>query len=102
MSARSGFSAGFRGDKYLNWKRMIDHIAAVVLVMIVGLHATRIFGAGHQCVSSCFLRRHPIKLPAPPRMALRWIEELRPSPGEAAIGAHRYFGNLTLARPCSA
>src|SRR6202045_3187636 len=63
-----------RGNKYLDWKRMIDHIGVVVLVMLVGLHAAfGIFGTGQQGVLSRLLRCNPIKFPASPRMPLNRV-----------------------------
>ena len=42
-----------KGNKYLDWKRMIDHVGVVVLVMLIGLHAAfGIFGTGQQGVLS--------------------------------------------------
>jgi hypothetical protein len=42
---------------YRDWQRMIDHVAAVVLVMLIRLDATvRILGPGQQGVSSRPLR----------------------------------------------
>src|ERR1700687_47783 len=50
------------GNEYLNWKRMVDHIGAVVLVMLVRLNASfGIFGTGQQCILSRIPWRDPIK-----------------------------------------
>src|SRR6266481_2883720 len=58
-------------NNYLNWKQVIDHVAGVVLVMLVRLNlAIGIFCAGQQCVLTRLLRRNPIKFPTSPRMPL--------------------------------
>src|ERR1700730_14180393 len=63
-----------RGNKYLNWKRMIDHIGAVVLVMLIGLCAAfGIFGTGQHGVLSRLLWCKPIKFPTSPRIPLNRV-----------------------------
>jgi hypothetical protein len=53
------------GNMYLNWKGMIDHIAAVVLIMLIRLCvAFDIFGTGQQRVLSRHLRCKPLEFPA--------------------------------------
>ena len=48
LPARSSSPPAVSGsNKHLNRKGMIDHIGAVVLVMLIGLHAaTGVFGPG--------------------------------------------------------
>src|SRR5438874_3796570 len=82
---------------------MIDHVAAVVLVMLVRLHvAVRIFGTGQQSVLSRLLRCKPIQFPTSPRMPLSRVQKFCLCPGLAAVSAHRDLSYLGLARPCSA
>jgi hypothetical protein len=53
--------AAFTGNIYLDRKRMIYHVGAVVRVMLVRLHAAvRIFGTCQQGVLSRILRCKPI------------------------------------------
>ena len=50
-----------RGNKYLNWKRMIDHIGAIVPVMFIRLCvAFGICGTGQQGVLSRLLGCKPV------------------------------------------
>src|ERR1700730_11639026 len=92
-----------KGNKYLDWKRMIDHIGVVVLVMLIGLHAAfGVFGTGQQGVLSRLLRCKPLKFPASPRMPLNRGSEFFLGPGLATVSALRDLGYLRLARPCSA
>jgi hypothetical protein len=53
---------------------MIDHIGAVILVMLMGLPAAfGIFGTGQQGVLSRLLRCKSFKFPASPRVPLNRI-----------------------------
>src|SRR6266404_9432800 len=82
---------------------MIDHVAAVVLVMLVRLHAAvRIFGTGQQGVLSRLPGCKPIKYPTSPRMPLSRGHKFCLGPGLATVSAHRDLSYLGLARPCSA
>src|SRR4051794_22691061 len=79
---------------------MVDHVGAVVRVMLLRLDVTvRIFGPGQQGVSPRLPRRKPIKPPTSPRMPLNGVEELRLGPGLPAVRAHRDPRYLGLARP---
>src|SRR6266850_6232496 len=82
---------------------MIDHVAAIVLVMLVRLHAAvRILGTGQQGVLSRLLRCKPIKFPTSPRMPLSRVQKFCLGPGLTTVSAHRDLSYLGLARPCSA
>src|SRR4029077_11653719 len=82
---------------------MIDHVAAVVLVMLVRLHAAvRIFGTCQQGVLSRLPRCKPIKFPTSPRMPLSRVQKFCLVPGLLTVGAQRERSCLGLARPCSA
>jgi hypothetical protein len=62
------------GNKDLDRKRMVDHVAAVVLVMLIGLDATAgVCGPGEQGVFAPRLWCEPIAFPASPRMPLNGI-----------------------------
>jgi hypothetical protein len=88
--------------EYFNWERVIDHVGAVVLVVLVRLdQASRVLGAGQQRVLPGFLRCQPIEFPTPPRMPSHRIKEFRLGPGSATIGAHCDLCHFGFARPCS-
>src|SRR6266849_5775971 len=90
-------------NKYLDRQGVVDHVAAVTLVMLVRLDvAVRIFGSGQQGVLPRLLRCQPIKLPTPPRMPLNGVEEFCLGPGLPTVRAHRDPRDLGLARPRSA
>src|SRR5258708_6919020 len=90
-------------NDYLNWKQMIDHVAGVVLVMLVRLNITiGIFCAGQQRVLPRLLRRDPIKFPTSPRMPLNRIYEFCLGPGLATVSAYRYFRHFGFTCPSSA
>src|ERR1700741_1683862 len=82
---------------------MIDHVAAVVLVVLVRLHAAvRIFGTGQQGILSRLPRCKPNKFPTWPRMPLSRVQKFSLGPGLATVSAYRDLSYLGLARPCSA
>jgi hypothetical protein len=55
--------------EYFNWERVIDYVAAVILVVLVRLdQAARVLGAGQQRVLPRFFRCKPIEFPTSPRM----------------------------------
>src|SRR5258708_5329131 len=77
-------------DKDLDWQRLVDHIAAVVLVMLVRLDAAvRTLRSRQQRVSPRLLRRKPVKLPTTPRIPLNGIEKFCLGPNFPTVGAHR-------------
>jgi len=81
---------------------MLDHVAAIILAMLIRLHcAVRIFRSGQQSVFSRLLRRKPIKLPASPRMLLRRVQKVCLRPGSATVSTHSNLSHFALARPCS-
>src|SRR6267154_371776 len=85
-------------NKDLDWQRVVDHVAAVVRVMLIRLDVTvRIFGPGQQGVSPRLPRRQPIKLPTSPCMPLNGVEEFCLGPGLPAVRAHRDPRYLGLA-----
>src|SRR5882724_7403505 len=89
--------------EYLNWERVIDHIGAVVPVVLVRLdHAGRVPGAGQQRVLPRLCRRQPIEFPAAPRMSSHRIYEFRLGPGSATISAYRNLGHVGFTCPRSA
>src|SRR6266536_6459125 len=60
-ASRSALRIRRIANKYLDWERMIDHVAAVALVMLIRLDApVRGGGPGQQGVSSGLLRCEPI------------------------------------------
>src|SRR5207245_3015437 len=62
--------------EHFNWERMIDHVDAVVLVMLVRLqHTVRVLGAGEQRVLPWLFRCKPIELPTSPRMPSHRVQE---------------------------
>src|SRR5208282_6947675 len=90
-------------NSYFNWKKVVNHVAGVVLVMFVRLNvAVGIFCAGQQCVLTRLLWRNPIKFPTSPRMPLNQIYEFCLGPGLAAVGAYRYLLHFGLPCPGSA
>src|SRR5260370_14006630 len=103
ISCSSRRSTGGAANKDLDWQRVVDHVAAVVRVMLIRLGATvRIFGPGQQDVSPRLLRSVPIKLPTSPRIPLNGVEEFCLGPGLPTVRAHRDLRYLGLARPGSA
>src|SRR6266851_10191181 len=103
MSGSSRRSTRGAVNKDLDWQRVVDHVGAVVRVMLVRLDATvRIFGPGQQDVLPRLPRRKPIKLPTSPRMPLNGVEEFCLGPGLPAVRAHRDPGYLGLAGPGNA
>src|ERR1700675_397023 len=55
--------------EYFNWERVIDHVGAVVLVVLVRLdQAARVLSTGQQRVLPRLPRCQPIEFPTPPRM----------------------------------
>src|SRR5207245_11525372 len=69
-------SQAFRTVYEHNWERMIDHVDAVVLVMLVRLqHTVRVLGAGEQRVLPWLSRCKPIQLPTSPRMPSHRVQE---------------------------
>src|SRR5882724_9822286 len=89
--------------EYLNWEGMIDHIGAVVPVVLVRLdYAGRVPGAGQQRVLPWLFRRQPIEFPTSPRMPSHRIYEFCLGPGAATIGAHRNLRHVGFTRPSSA
>src|SRR5262245_49270293 len=82
--------------EHLDRETMTDHVAAVVPVMLAGLDVSHgVLGTGQQRVSSRSFRRVPIELPAPPRMPLQGVQEIRRGPGSATVRAH---GDLCYVR----
>src|SRR6266481_1092713 len=90
-------------NKYLDRQGVVDHVAAVVLVVLVRLDVpVRIFGPGQEGVLPRLLRRQPIKLPTSPRMPLNGVDEFCLGPSLPPVRAHRDPRDLGLARPRSA
>src|SRR3954467_4237995 len=90
------------GHEYFNWERMIDHVAAVVVVVLGRLHQTaRIPSPGEQRVLSRLLRCKPIEFPAPPRMSPRRVQKFCIGPGLATISGYCDSSHVSLASPCS-
>ena len=82
---------------------MIDHVRAMVRIMLIGLDvATSIFGPSQQGVLPRLVRRQPIKLPTPPSMPLGRVEEFGLGPDQPTVRADCDLGYLGLASPCSA
>src|SRR6266550_1192158 len=82
---------------------MVDHVAAVVRVMLLRLDAPAgIFGPRHQRVSPGLLRGQPVKLPTAPCIPANGIYKSCRSPRLATVRAHRDLGYLAFAGPCSA
>jgi hypothetical protein len=88
-------------NSYFNWKEVIDHLAGVVLVMLVRLNvAIGIFGTGQQCILTRLLRRNPINFPTSPRALLSRIYEFCLGPRLATVSAYRY--SVTSVSPAQA
>src|ERR1700676_3254291 len=76
--------------EYFNWERMIDHVGAVVLVVLVRLdQAARVLGAGQQRVLARFFRCQPIEFPTAPRMPPHRVQEFCLAPALHTTGPHR-------------
>ena len=89
-------------NEYFNWERVIDHVAAVVLVVLGRLHQTaRIPSPGEQRVLSRLLRCKPIEFPTSPRMPPRRVQKFCIGPGLATISAYCDSSHVSLASPCS-
>src|ERR1700683_3583176 len=74
---------------HFDWQKMVNHIGAVVPVVLSWLNVPMgVFGTGQQRIMAGLLWRQPIKFPPPPRMPSNRIEEMRRGPDLAAIGAH--------------
>src|SRR5712671_4928433 len=88
--------------EYFNRERVIDHVDAIFLVVLVRLnHAVRVLGAGQQRVLPWSFRRKPIKFPTSPRVPPHRVQEFRLGPCKAAIGAHCDLDHVGFTRPCS-
>src|ERR1700719_1748131 len=62
--------------EHVNWEGVIDHVGAVVLVVLVRLDpAVRVPGARQQRVLPWLLRSKPIEFPTPPRMSSHGVQE---------------------------
>src|SRR5882757_964956 len=90
------------GNKNLDRQRVINHIAAEIWIVTVGLSALiRIRCARQQRVAAGLCRRDPVVFPAPPCVPVYWVEEITLYPRCAAVEADRDIGDIGVPRPCS-
>src|SRR5436305_6147351 len=74
--------------EYINRKAVVDHVGAVVRIVLGWLRQTvPIRGAGQQRMASRLFRRQPLEFPTPPGMLPHRVEEFRHGPGASTIGA---------------